>query len=145
MPRVRNPMHERYKALVAQQTSAGEVVALKAQAQAKPEPEPEPEPEGPEPKKAGKAEATGVVLKPDAPYDSASVYVQRHCLRDGVLALHYWRKGWWRWDGQCYRGVSEEEMKHRSWEFLADAMRTSGFGLVPFKPLPTHVSGLLEA
>src|SRR5262245_56772070 len=59
----------------------GVVVALKPQTQAKAEPEPEPEPE-PVPERAKNAGKT--VLKPDAPYDNASVYVLKHCLVNGV-------------------------------------------------------------
>jgi putative DNA primase/helicase len=116
-------------------------VVLRTVEQAKPEPEPEPE----EPELEEKPRRGGLVLKPDAPWDNASAYVAEHCLHHGVLSLHFWKKQWWRWDGPHYKNISEEEIKHRLWDFLAEGRKRVGDGLVAFRPLPSHVSGLFEA
>src|SRR5262249_49895832 len=79
-----------------------------------------------------------------SPYDSAKVFVQRHCIKEGALVLHSYQGEWWGWNGRCYERVKDETINKLTWNFL-DTAKSGTFGdSSRFLPKPADVEGLIK-
>jgi hypothetical protein len=80
---------------------------------------------GPEPK------AAPPVLSPNAPFDTAKVFVERQCREaasGGLPVVQYWQGQFWRWNGRVYAPEPEEVIRGQVYAFLDGAHRPAGLG-----------------
>src|SRR5262249_22488524 len=47
----------------------------------------------------------------DDPFRLARLFLERHYTTGSGLSLHYWQSEWHAWNGRCYEGVSEDELR----------------------------------
>ncbi|MHC2466700.1 DNA primase family protein [Bradyrhizobium embrapense] len=104
-------------------------------------------------KPEGEAEASaakpkppsGPTLNPNAPYDNAGVFIQRHCMVGDDCVLWHWQGSFYRWSGHVYEPVPDELMRGQVYAFLDGARKRSGDELVRFQPKPRNVSDVIDA
>jgi putative DNA primase/helicase len=83
-----------------------------------------------------------LVLDPVNPMASARRFVEAKLTREGQRLLHRHRGGFYRWDGACYRLLTDEAVNGMVWCFLEKALKSR---TEPFKPRNYHVVNVVAA
>jgi putative DNA primase/helicase len=111
----------------------------------KPEPKAEVKPQAkPKPAESRPADAPPV-LNPNAPYDIAGEYIQRHCMEDAQCVLWHWQAEFYRWSGTVYEAVPADVMRGQIYSFLHRSLKRAGGNLVPYDPDSRKVNEVLDA
>jgi hypothetical protein len=74
------------------------------------------------PKQEQQRETQLVLPSPALPMPVAREFINRHCLHDGVLKLHYWRDGWWTWRGSYWREIERRYVRSLLYRFTEHAV-----------------------
>ena len=90
-------------------------------------------------------EPASLVLRPEAPLESAIVFLEQHRV-NSLPALHHVQGTFYGWQGTHYAEVAKEEMRAQLYAFLHKARRVTEKGAnVPFDPSKFKVANVLEA
>ena len=71
---------------------------------------------GAEPDRSG--DTGPALLSQSAPFDNAREWARRRGFRGGQLATFFHGGKFWQWNGQCYEGLSENQLTDGSVGFL---------------------------
>jgi len=89
--------------------------------------------------------ATGLVLDPGAPLESARALIVRKYTTGNGRTLHHQKDAFYYWSGTHYGETTPEEMRAAIYGFLDTATREKKGFLVPFDPTRSKVADVLEA
>lgn len=88
----------------------------------------------------------GTILDPQDPAPAARALVSAEFTAADARALHRHRGAFWRYGGNCYRQVEDEELRAAVWHFLERSQKLDSKGHAqPFKPTQARVSDVLDA
>ena len=59
---------------------------------------------------------------PSAPMNVARVFVGERYVHEGMLTLHHWRGGWWRWRGPRWVELEQRAMAAEAYRFTERAV-----------------------
>ena len=95
--------------------------------------------------------AGGLVISGDDPLQTARRFLEREFAHGQDRTLVHHHGDWFLWDGRRYRKVAEEDIRAKTWKWLAScsaytkAKKTDEPKLVPFTPTPATVTSAVDA
>jgi putative DNA primase/helicase len=99
-----------------------------------------------ESKERSSASRLQILPSPSEPMAVAREFVERCCLCDPHLTLHYWRAGWWTWRTAHWTEVDERKVKSALWQYTEHAMYFTDAGEPqPWRPNKNKIANLIEA
>ena len=94
---------------------------------------------------ASSGDADALVLDPGDPMPSARAIVREMFTGEEGRTLHRHRSTFWRYDGSCYRIVTDETIDGEIWRFLDRAKQQTQKGPTRFKPSRNKVGDVRSA
>jgi len=102
-------------------------------------------------RRSRKDEANGsggpmVLPSPSEPMAVARLFVELHCLHDGVLTIRCWGGSWWAWRTTHWAEADERTVRSLLYHFAENALYVHpDKGLLPWAPTHRKIGDLLEA
>jgi putative DNA primase/helicase len=87
-----------------------------------------------------------VLPPPSDPMQVGRAFLAKHCIRDGVPILRYWRDGWWAWRTSHWFEIDRRKVRSMLYRFTEHSTYFNAEGEArPWAPTRHKIGDLLEA